>query len=147
MKSLIILIPALLLLFVVSCSKNNSSSKPQISIKSINTLIPAGGSLNAIIDFKSNSGNLGRGTFLAIRNRLNQIPLPPGTSSGDTVRGPIPDFPDQNKGEFQFNIGWAEFLHQSDAENDTIVLKFAAIDRSGKSSDTIVSPKIVILYQ
>ncbi|MHA4807757.1 hypothetical protein ACX0G9_06610 [Flavitalea flava] len=145
MKSLIILIPAFLLI-VVSCSKSNSSSKPQITIKSINTLIPVGGSLDVKLDFNTKAGNMSGGQFIAIRNRLNQNPLPPGTGQADTITNPIPSFPDQNKGEFEFHLDYSA-LHQSDVENDTIVLKFAAISRDKVSSDTIVSPKIVILFQ
>lgn len=145
MKSLIILIPAFLLV-VVSCSKSSSSSKPKITIKSITTVVPVGGSFDAKLNFSTSGGNLSGGQFIAIRNRLNQIPLPPNTGGPDTVSVTIPSFPDQNKGEFEYHLEFSA-LHQSDVENDTIVFKFAAISRDKVSSDTIVSPQIVILYQ
>jgi hypothetical protein len=146
------LIPALLILSAIAlviagCSKSNSGSKPSISIKSINTTVEAGGSLVAILNFTSNAQDLSGGTFVAIRNRLNQRPLPPTTVSQDTLTNVIPQFPDQQKGEFDFSVDWATYLHQSDQENDTIVFKFAAVDRAGNSSDTITSPKIVVKYQ
>ena len=149
MKSGQFLIPkiVIILLAIASCGKTNSTSKPTISIKSINTQIPAGGALNVILDFQSKSADLSQGTFVAIRNRLNQIQLPPGSSSSDTVTGPIPQFPNQQKGQFEFNLDWGTYLHQSDTENDTIVFKFAAIDKAGNSSDTIVSPQIVVAFQ
>ncbi|HTI09660.1 MAG TPA: hypothetical protein VL832_13920 [Puia sp.] len=128
---------------VVSCSKNNSGSRPKIVLKSINTQIPPGGGLNAVFDFTQGSAELANGTFAAIRIRLNQIPLPPGTTSADTLNNPIPEFPAQNKGQFQFQLDY-NFLHQSDVYNDTIIFKFAAIDVAGKSSDTLTSPQIVI---
>jgi hypothetical protein len=149
MKSGQFLIPvlALLLLAIASCSKSNGSSKPTLKIKSINTEVPKNGSLDVILDFQSKSSNLSEGTFVAIRNRLNQIPLGVGTVSADTVTGPIPQFPNQQKGQFEFQLTWADYLHQSDTENDTIVFKFAAIDKAGNSSDTILSPKIVVDYR
>jgi hypothetical protein len=151
MKSRKFLIPSLLVLstagLVFGCSKSNNSSKPTLTIKSLNTTVPVGGSLVVNLEFNSKASDLGQGTFVAIRNRLNQRPLPGVSVSPDTVTGPIPQFPDQQKGEFQFSLDWATYLHQSDQENDTIVFKFAAIDRKGNSSDTIVSPKIVVEYQ
>ncbi len=151
MKSRKFLIPTLLIISLivlgVSCSKSNNSSKPTLTIKSINTTVPVGGSLLVNLEFNSKASDLGQGTFVAIRNRLNQRPLLGASVSPDTVTGPIPQFPDQQKGEFQFSLDWATYLHQSDLENDTIVFKFAAIDRKGISSDTIVSPKIVVIYQ
>lgn len=142
------LIPVfIILLAFVSCGKTNSNTKPTLSIKSINTHIPAGGTLDVILDFQSKSSDLSEGTFVAIRNRLNQVQLINGSSSPDTVTGPIPQFPNQQKGQFEFSLDWGNYLHQSDIENDTIVFKFAAIDKAGNSSDTIVSPQIIVAYQ
>ena len=147
MKSGQFLIPVLtLLLAIAGCSKSNNSSKPTLSIKSINTQVPVNGSLDVILNFQSKSSNLSEGTFVAIRNRLNQQALTNGSSSPDTVTGPIPQFPNQQKGQFEFSLDWANYLHQSDTENDTIVFKFAAIDKAGNSSDTITSPKIIVAY-
>ncbi|HMI60290.1 MAG TPA: hypothetical protein VK518_05260 [Puia sp.] len=147
MKSGQFRIPVLaLLLAIASCSKSNNSSKPTLSIKSINTQVPVNGSLDVVLNFQSKSSNLSEGTFVAIRNRLNQQGLTNGSSSPDTVTGPIPQFPNQQKGQFEFSLDWANYLHQSDTENDTIVFKFAAIDKAGNSSDTITSPKIIVAY-
>jgi hypothetical protein len=99
------------------------------------------------MNFQSNSANLSEGTLVVIRNRLNQRPLSGGSSSPDTLTGPIPQFPNQAKGQFEYTLDWGSYLHQSDAENDTVIFKFAAIDKSGNSSDTISTPKIVVNYQ
>jgi hypothetical protein len=146
MKRAPFLIPVILIM-LVSCGKSKFTTKPQITIKSINSVVEPGGELDAIIDYTSKKGDLGQGTFVAIRQRLNQIPLPPNTGNTDTVSGPIPDFPDQSMAEFEFKLDWATYLHESDTENDTIVFKFAAVDRSGNSSDTITSPQIVVKFQ
>jgi len=134
-----------LLALVVACSKDNQG-KPSLSIESITSIVPAGGNMEAKIKFTQNNGKLSGGTFVAIRNRLNQTPLPPSEQPVDTITGPIPTFPDKNKGDMVFTLPWV-FLHESDIENDTIVFKFAAIDTDNHSSDTVVSEKIVILFQ
>jgi hypothetical protein len=132
--------------FLVSCSKNKYTTKPQISIKSINTLIHPGETLTAIIQYTSKPGDIGGGHLVAIRNRLNQDPLPPGTPSPDSSYEDIPQFPDLSKADIQFTEDWAGYLHESDIENDTINFQFAVIDRAGISSDTITTQKIIVLY-
>jgi hypothetical protein len=141
--SLIILLSCIL----VSCSKDKYTTKPQISIVSINTQVPVNGVLNVTLQVTSKKGDLGGGYFVAIRNRLNQDPLLPGTGNTDTLSGVIPTYPDQSKSEFLFSADW-QTLHESNtSENDTIIMKFAAIDANMNSSDTIVSPMIVVYSQ
>jgi hypothetical protein len=135
-----------LLVTAVSCSKDKFQTRPQISIESINSVIPAGGSLDAKLKFTQKNGSLGGGTFIAIRNRLNQQPLPPGTSNPDTLGGVIPSFPDKNQGEFEFTLDYNS-LHESNTENDTFLFKFGVVDRNGNKSDTISSGKVVVLFQ
>jgi hypothetical protein len=65
----------------------------------------------------------------------------------DTLHNMIPKFPEKVKGEFDVSFDWANYLHQSDIENDTIMFKFVAKDRGGHISDTISTEKIVILKQ
>ena len=137
---------ASIMILVAACNKSKYETKPQIHIESINTLIPVGGSMQAKLSFTQQDGKLGQGTFIAIRNRLNQLPLPPGTAGADTLVSPIPEFPDKNQGEIQFTLDYS-YLHESDVENDTIMFKFAVVDRVGNKSDTINSEKIVVLYQ
>jgi len=146
MKHAHLLLPVLLIIItaaVISCSKSNNSGKPQISIKSITTDIPVGGSLDMRFNVVSGSAKVAGGTFYVVRNRLNQNQLPPGTVSVDTLTGPIPDFQEQNKQEFEYQQDY-NYLHQSDVENDTILFRVAVIDVAGKSSDTITTPKIVV---
>jgi hypothetical protein len=145
MKSKYFLVSFLLIL-VISCTKD-SGGKPTTSIESITSIVPPQGTMVAKIKFTQNNGKLANGTFISIRNRLNQIQIPPATENIDTLVGPIPNFPDKNKGEFEFQLDWVTYLHQSDAENDTIQFKFAVVDTDGNKSDTITSPIIVILSQ
>jgi len=143
-----LLIPVcLLLLSIIGCGKTNNGTKPSIKIKSINTEVKAGGSLNVVFEFDNKTESLSQGTFTAIRKRLNHSTLTSNSTSPDTLVGPIPEYPDQPSGEFDFNLDWGTYLHQSDAENDTLTFKFAVIDRNGKKSDTITSPKIIVDFR
>ena len=118
---------------VIACNKEKFQTKPQISIESINTVVPVAGNLDAKLKFTQKSGKLSQGTFIAIRNRLNQRPLPPGNASTDTLVSSIPSFPDKNQGEFNFTLDY-NYLKESDQENDTIIFKLAVIDRVGNKS-------------
>jgi hypothetical protein len=140
------LLTTTLLVAAVSCNKSKFQTKPQISIESINSVIPAGGGLDAKLKFTQKNGSLSGGTFISIRDRLNQQPLPPGTGSTDTLVSNIPSFPDKNQGEFEFTLDY-NYLHESDQQNDTFLFKFAVIDRNGNKSDTISSSKVVVLFQ
>jgi hypothetical protein len=136
----------LCLIALLSCSKGKYQTQPQITLQSINAVVPVNGDIDAILKFTQKGGKLGNGMFTSIRTRLNQDPLPPGTANTDTVILQIPDFPDENQGEFQFTPGYT-YLHESDTENDTVQFRFSVVDRVGNKSDTITTGQIVILYQ
>jgi hypothetical protein len=140
-----ILISASLFL-LVSCSKDKFATKPSLSIKSINTTVGLQGILDVLFTYTSKKGNLGQGKFVAIRNRINQEPVPINSSNTDTLSTPIPDYPDQSTAEFELKLDWNS-LHEGVDQDDSIFMKFAAIDRDGNSSDTILSPLIIIKYQ
>jgi hypothetical protein len=148
-------IPAFLIItlccIIISCNKDKYTTKPQLSIVSINTFIPSpdtagDGSLNVVLQYTSKKGNLGGGTFVAIRTRLNQDFIPVGSGNTDTFTGVIPAYPNQPKAQFLFTVPHQQ-LYESTATNqdepDTIIFKFAAIDADKNSSDTITSPKII----
>lgn len=132
-------------ILAIACSKDNQS-KPSLTIESITQIVPPNGQMEAKIKFTQKNGKLSGGTFVAIRNRLNQIALPPNEQPADTIPGVIPAFPDKDKGDMVFTLPWV-VLHENDIENDTILFKFFVIDTDNVSSDTVVSDKIVILYQ
>jgi hypothetical protein len=130
-------------LIAVSCSKSGSG-KPEISIESINTIIPYNGELDAVLKFTDSKGDLANGTFTAIILNLNQ--QPPTNLLTDTIVSTIPSFPGNTKGELEFTLPAGNFQEHA-TENDTLQIKFSATDASGISSDTILSPIIVALYQ
>lgn len=132
-------------IFFASCGKG-LTTKPQISIESINTVIPVDGQLDAKLKFTDKQGDLGGGTFTAIRVRMNTLAAPPGDSLPDTILDSIPNFPNNSVGEFEFTLD-ANSFHEQIFRNDSVVMKFVVIDRAGNKSDTVTSPLIVALYQ
>jgi hypothetical protein len=133
--------------FLLACDKDKFETKPQIEIESYNTkALPANANLVISLNFTDKEGDLGNGQFTYIPVRLNKRGLPPSVPNYSPVNLPIPEFNDHNKGEFELKMEW-KFLHKSDLENDTINLKFVAVDREGNSSDTMTSDQIVILRQ
>ena len=147
MKSGYFLIPAIIvLLAVVSCSKNGSGSKPQVTLTSIDQN-PVKLNDSLVLHFKfGNGGKVGGGTFVSIRNRINQTPAS-DPSGNDTLINPIPDLEGASKGEFRYALETNGYLSESTTihQNDTIILKFFVLSSNLTSSDTISSPKIVVL--
>ena len=140
---IIVVIVASLVIF--SCSKSNSS-KPQITLTSIDKN-PVKLNDSLIVHFKfSNGGKVENGVFISIRNRINQTP-PSDPSGNDTLVNPIPNLEGASKGEFRYALETNGYLSESTSihQNDTIILKFFVLSSSGASSDTISSPKIVVL--
>jgi hypothetical protein len=142
MKFTFFLLAAITLL-AVSCSKSGSG-KPEISIQSINTIIPYSGELDAVLKFTDKKGDLGNGTFTAIIVNLNQ--QPPTNLLADTIVSAIPSFPSNTSGQLEFTLPAGNFQEHA-TQNDTLRIRFSATDASGISSDTILSPIIVALYQ
>ena len=136
-----------LLLFAIGCDKDKFQTNPQIEIKSYNTKeIGNGQTLQIRLKFTDKEGDIGGGRFVYIPKRLNVRPLPPQVPNYDSVRNNLPSFPDETDGEFLLTLPWL-FLHKSDLENDTIVIRFVAVDRGGNKSDTITSDQLVIRKQ
>jgi hypothetical protein len=149
MKPGYFLVSVFLLALVVGigCSKNGSSTKPKISLESINTVVAHDDSMRALLKISDASG-LSNGTFVAIRNRINQVPFPVTDSAGvDTFPIQIPDFNGSSSGEIRFALPAQGFLSESANlhMNDTLIYKFFVLTTGNVSSDTISSPKIVIL--
>ncbi len=133
------------LCLLVACGKDSFQTKPQIKVKSMNgNVVPVGGTLMVNLSFTDKEGDLGNGKLVYIPTRLNRRPLPPAIPAYDSVVNPLPEFPDKSIGEIQLSLQYS-FLHKSDIENDTINLRFVAVDKAGHKSDTVTSDRIVIL--
>jgi hypothetical protein len=145
MRSRFPLLIALVFLFMaVSCSKSNSGGKPSITIENITTTVDSFSNLVVNLKFHSSGASLSGGTFSSLRSRLNQNP-PTNVSGSDTITSPIPTFPNEQQGELNYTLPYQGYLSTGSPENDTLVFRFWAIDAAGHSSDTISSPKVVIL--
>jgi hypothetical protein len=137
----------LALIIAIGCGKSNSKSKPKISLESINQLVGHDDSMRAMFKL-SNAGGLSNGLFVAIRNRINQVPFPVTDSAGlDTFPVQIPNFNGSSSGEMRFALPAQGFLSESGNlhMNDTLIYQFFVLTTNNVSSDTISSPKIVIV--
>jgi hypothetical protein len=145
MKFLGLLSGIILIILFLSCGKG-LTTKPQISIESITTIIPFQGEFNATLKFSDKQGDLGGATFTAIIIPTNILLPPGGIVDTAIINDTIPSFPNSPKGEFLFTLPWSSF-HQQVLRNDSCLVKFFVIDRAGNMSDTITSPAIIALYQ
>jgi len=148
MKSGYLLVCALFLALIVGigCGKS-SNAKPKLTLESINQVVDHDDSMRAMFKL-SNAKNLSNGLFIAIRNRINQVPFPVTDSVGlDTFPVPIPNFNGSASGELRFALPAQGFLSESGNlhMNDTLIYKFVAVTANNVASDTVTSPKIVIL--
>lgn len=147
MKSGSFLIPAIMILLAAgACSKGGSGGKPQFTLTSIDkTTIGTNDSLVAHFKF-TNGSSIQNGVFVSILDRLNQAPVSGTDSVVDTLRNPIPDLEGANKGEFRYSLPHASLFQSTTLDqNDTVIMKFFVLSGSGISSDTISSPKLIIL--
>jgi hypothetical protein len=148
MKSgyLLVTVVVLALLIGIGCSKSGNS-KPKLSLESINQVVGHDDSMRAMFKI-SNAQKLGNGLFVAIRDRINQVPFPVTDSAGvDTFEVQIPNFDSRATGEIRFALPAQGFLSQSANLhlNDTLIYKFIAVTTGNDSSNTVTSPEIVIL--
>lgn len=137
---------AAVIVLLAACGKDNFETKPQIKVKSLNgNVLHLGGTLAISLTFTDKEGDISKGRFVYFPVRLNKRPLPSNiTPYIDSIPYALPEFPDKSQGEIQLTLQYND-LHKSPIENDTIRLRFVAIDRAGHKSDTIATDKIVIL--
>lgn len=132
-----------------ACSKDKFETKPRLEIKDYNTRdITIGGELVIRLNYFDKEGDLGQAPFTAIRVRTNALSLPPAQEKADTFRYALPEFPDKDNGELTFRLSY-DFLRESISPliNDSLILRFAVVDRGGNASDTIDSEPIVVRQQ
>ncbi len=137
-------VTVLTLFIFAACSKSNSGGRPSLTLDNISKTVDSFSNLEANFTFHNGSASLSGGTLNSLRMRINQKP-PLNVSGSDTVNSPIPDYPDQSKGTYNLELPYQGYLTTGSDENDTLIFKFWVIDIAGKSSDTLTSPKVVIL--
>jgi hypothetical protein len=142
---------AAVVLLVVACGKDKFETKPQITIKSVNTMeLAFNQTLSVIIEYTDKEGDVSD-SFYIIRERLNSrdpltlLPLP----------YKLPTFPHTPKGQIEVNLGFQNELTlnlppiripgtSSSYEPDTMRLKFIAKDLGGNFSDTAVLDNLIV---
>jgi len=134
------LLPALFL----SCSKNKLETKPGIELKSMNTDVFPGQTLDISLDFTDKEGDLGGGVLVYKRQRLNIRGIPDAQSNdkADSIATSLPTFPKSTFGNFVITLPY-DFLTEDPNDNDTMVFHIYAIDVGGHSSDTITTPMVI----
>jgi hypothetical protein len=143
MKTILVPLSVLLAFVLVACGKDKFETKPRIEIKSYSSKeIHQGESLRIRLNYYDKEGDLDEGTFTAIRDRLNLLPLGP-VDLADSFGSLLPKFPPKDQGEINFQIDYGR-LKESTIENDTMVFRFYASDKAGNKTDTITSDKIVV---
>jgi hypothetical protein len=131
--------------FLASCGKS-LTTKPQLTIQSITTVIPVNGEFNATIKFEDKQGDVGGGTFASVIVPTNVLPPPSGIQLPSIILDTVPDFPNNSTGQILVTLP-ANSFEQQTLRNDTLIMKFAVTDRAGNKSDTVTSQMIVALYQ
>ncbi|MCG2616922.1 hypothetical protein LZZ85_21675 [Terrimonas sp. NA20] len=146
-------VPAILvssaIVVLFACSKDKFETKPRLEIKDYNTRdISSGGELVIRLNYFDKEGDLGQAAFTAIRVRTNALSLPPTQEKADTFRYPLPEFPDKDNGEITFRMPY-DFLRESISPliNDSMIFRFAVVDRAGNASDTLDSEPIIVRAQ
>jgi hypothetical protein len=144
MKAIPAILTSSVLVLLFACSKDKFETKPRLEIKDYNSReIVRGQTLEVRINYYDKEGDLSQSPFVAIRVRQNAFPLPPAQEKADTLRSTLPEFPDKDNGEITFRLGY-DFLKESVTENDTLIFRFAVVDKAGNKSDTITSEPIVV---
>ena len=134
------------LALLAACGKDKFETKPQIKVKSVNTtVLPLNGTLDINLSFTDKEGDISQGKLVYYPQRLNRRALPSNVDKYlDSISLGLPKFPDETLGEMQLSLRYND-LHKSPIENDTIRIRFVAVDRAGHRSDTVNTDRLVIL--
>ncbi|ULQ57162.1 hypothetical protein KJS94_02985 [Flavihumibacter rivuli] len=147
------LVPVLVLFAITtSCSKDKFQTTPSISIKEETSIVPVGGTLFVRMEYTDKEGDVSRGSLIYLPELLNTRRLAPNVPPYAPINLPVPDFPDNDKGEIELNLDWVNIYKEIQArpgqdKNDTIRIKLVVMDRENNTSDTAVTGTIVLLGQ
>lgn len=144
----------LIALVVAACDKDKFQTKPQIRIISSSTeVVPVSGTLQVVLEYTDKEGDV-HDTLFITKQRLNRRVVP---TLRDTLRFPIPEFPDRQSGQFELNLGYSNHLisattppripgsSPSRNEPDTLNLKFLVRDAEGNKSDSVILSNIIVI--
>ncbi|MCO6497146.1 MAG: hypothetical protein J5I50_05740 [Chitinophagaceae bacterium] len=132
-------------LIFMSCGKEKFDSTPSLKFQSVNTKdLHRQELLRFTFSFTDKEGDLGDSIY------VEKI-VPNCPASGFEQWYPIPSFPSSSNqsGEiavtFGYNVtGYSDILGPRCTGDDTAVFRFVLRDEMGNTSDTVVSPPIII---
>jgi hypothetical protein len=142
---------AIFLISVISCKKDGGSGLT-IKIASVSSnIIPQNGSLSIVFNFTDNGGYAIDSIYME-RIRINQ--QSPNDSSYPFGLS-APSYPGAIKGQVQIDLDYNFYLTLGQNpipidsihnENDSLLLKFVAVDVANNRSDT-VSPGLIVVQR
>jgi hypothetical protein len=137
-----------LFLFILGCSKDKFEVNPSLRIKSFTSVVPPGGTFNAVLEYSQKKGKIQGDSLTIIRHRYNLTPVPPLYQTSDTFLTILtgdPSIPDANSAEFSVSLDY-NFIHiDNNDENDSIDFRFILTDLEGRKSDTPRTSLVVLL--
>lgn len=145
-----ILLVAFIAFIIYSCNKDKYTSKPQLSLKSVNsTTIARGQVLSFNIEFTDKEGDIQDTMWIQKVSKV--CPTNPQANFKHFFQ--VPNFPSNKnlKGNFDINfinnITNSGYYYITGCTNktDTTYFRFVLKDKAGHTSDTLVSPNIVLL--
>ncbi len=140
------LLIGLVVLFLISCSKDKFQSKPQLELKSVSsTIVPVGGGLQVIMRLTDQEGDFS--DVIWVQKVTTQCP---GSNFIDSLLYRIPsDVPRSTNfdGDVMVTFAYALGLQPQCTKPDTAVFSFWMKDAANNVSDTVNTPPIIILRQ
>ena len=136
---------------LAGCSKSGSNAKPVLKFKSVSAnVVPQNGTLTFNFDATDNEGDLTLDTIFLKKVRINRRIVPTITSR-DSFFIKVPTAPATSTGSIQLDLTYQNYLVTGNPpagtspENDTLLFKFALLNKAKHVSDTFTSEPIVII--
>jgi hypothetical protein len=147
-----LLITSVAALCFAACSKDKFTTKPQLEFKSVNTqVLYPNQLLEFTIHYTDREGDI-QNTMFYIEKVTPNCSIA-GSSFVDSMEFTPAGVPKQNNAEgdilvrylYGVQLGYATLTGPRCAWNDTCYFRFALRDAAKNSSDTVMSPQIVII--
>lgn len=146
------------LLMLASCSKDKLTTRPTISIASIDgNLVGPGGAIKVRLDFLDKDGDVysadsSKTSYLFMeRERINKKTKP---ETANSFEYNIPQYPPgSTKGQIEATFAYEDLtaalnpndLEDGKKESDSVILHISIQDVAGNISDTVTTKTIVVL--
>jgi hypothetical protein len=152
MNTKLLIAAAFTVLCLTACQKDKFTTKPQLTFKSVNTQVLYPNQLiQFTIHYTDREGDIQNTIFYIQKVTLNCSAT--GSSFVDSMQLTPANVPKQNDAEgdvivrylYGVQTGYATLTGPRCAWNDTCYFRFALRDAAKNSSDTVMSPQIVII--